>query len=444
MKVIVIGGVAAGMSAASKIKRLDYNAEVTVYEKGYDISYGACGMPYMISGVIESPETLVVRKKEDFEKMGINIMLGHQVIALDENTKTVTVKDNATGQIFADNYDKLVVATGASPIMPPIKNIELDGIYVLSSLEDGRVLREKLSTDSIKNVVIVGAGFIGVELCEAMVEMSKSATLIEFKNQILPNFDKDIVAPLQDELSKNGVFVRLSEKVESFEGSSRVQRVITDKNSYIADCVIMCVGVKPNTEFLKSTNVQLLQNGAVKVDKHMQTSVKDIYAAGDCSSVYHKVLDDLNRYIPLGTNANKQGRVAGEAVLGMNSKFDSALGTSMIKVCEMEAAKTGISEAEAILNNFDYKAVTISSLNHAVYYPDSSKIVIKLIYDEKTKKILGAQIVGNKDCAIRIDVFAVAIHTGMTTDEFAMLDFGYSPPFSGVWDAMHIAANQAK
>lgn len=444
MKVIVIGGVAAGMSAASKIKRSDYSSQVTVYEKGNDISYGACGMPYMISGVIESPETLVVRKKEDFEKMGIDIKLNSEVIAVDESTKTVTVKDSSTGQIFADNYDKLVVATGASPVLPPIKNIGLDGIFVLSSLEDGRILKKELSSDNIKNVVIVGAGFIGVELCEAMREMNKEVTLIEFKNQILPNFDKDIVVPLQDELKKNNVFVRLSEKVSSFEGSSKVSRVITDKNSYIADCVIMCVGVKPNTGFLKSTGIEMLTNGAIKVDKHMQTSIKDIYAAGDCSSVYHKVLDDLNRYIPLGTNANKQGRVAGEVVLGKNSKYDSALGTSMIKVCAMEAAKTGISETEAILNNFDYKAVTISSLNHAVYYPDASKIVIKLVYDENTKKILGAQIIGSKDCAIRIDVFAVAIHTGMTTSEFAMLDFGYSPPFSGVWDAMHIAANQAK
>lgn len=444
MKVIVIGGVAAGMSAASKIKRQNYSSQVTVYEKGNDISYGACGMPYMISGVIESPETLVVRKKEDFEKMGINIKLNSEVIAVDESTKTVTVKDSITGQIFADNYDKLVVATGASPVLPPIKNIDLDGVFVLSSLEDGRRLKKELSSDHTKNVVIVGAGFIGVELCEAMREMNKEVTLIEFKNQILPNFDKDIVAPLQDELNKNNVFVRLSEKVTSFEGSGKVTRVITDKNSYIADCVIMCVGVKPNTQFLKPTGIEMLTNGAIKVDKHMQTSIKDIYAAGDCSSVYHKVLDDLNRYIPLGTNANKQGRVAGEVVLGMNSKFDSSMGTSMIKVCDMEAAKTGISEAEAILNNFEYNAVTITSLNHAVYYPDSSKITIKLVYDKKTKKILGAQIVGEKDCAIRIDVFTVAIHTGMTTDEFAMLDFGYSPPFSGVWDAMHIAANQAK
>ena len=444
MKVIVIGGVAAGMSAASKIKRLDYSSQVTVYERGSDISYGACGMPYMISGVIDSPETLVVRKKEDFEKMDINIKLQNEVIAVDEGTKTVTVKDNVTGQVFADCYDKLVITTGASPILPPIKNIGLEGVFVLSSLNDGRILREKLQDRNIKNVIIVGAGFIGVELCEAMREINKEVTLIEFKNQILPNFDKDVVAQLQDELKRNYVDVRLSEKVVSFEGSSRVQKVITDKNRYVADCVIMCVGVKPNTDFLKSTGIELLTNGAIKVDKHMQTSIKDIYAAGDCSSVYHKVLDDLNRYIPLGTNANKQGRIAGEVVLGKNSKFDSSLGTSMIKVCDMEGAKTGISEAEAILSNFDYKAVTITSLNHAVYYPDSSKITIKLVYDKKTKMILGAQIVGEKDCAIRIDVFAVAIHTGMTTDEFAMLDFGYSPPFSGVWDAMHIAANQAK
>lgn len=444
MKVIIVGGVAAGMSAASRIKRIKFDTEVVVYEKGHVLSYGACGMPYLISDVIKKPESLVARQKEHFEKMGIKVHLGHEVIDVDEGQKTLRIKDIASGNVISDSYDKLLIATGASPIVPGLEGIDLDGIETLSTYDDGIRIKSIVKEKSIKNVGIIGAGFIGVEMVEAMLELEKNVTLIEFKSQILPNFDKEVVAPLQEEIMRKGAHLKLSEKVVAFEGNGRVSRIITDKNSYDVDLVIMCIGVRPNISFMKNTTVKMLRNGAISVNKKMESSSPDIYAAGDCASVYHRVLDTMDAYIPLGTNANKQGRVVGEVISGKNSKFDGAMGTSFVKVCDMEAAKTGISEREAIENNFDYKSVTITSLNHASYYPDNTPLNIKVIYHADTKEILGAQIVGYEDAAIRINVFALAIHAGVKTYELSMLDFGYSPPFSGVWDAIHIAANQAK
>lgn len=444
MKVIVIGGVAAGMSAASKIRRGKYDSEVVVYEKGTTLSYGACGLPYYISDVIPNKEKLIARTPKQFQDMGIDINLRHEVIDVNDVEKTVTVKNLETNQIFKDTYDKLLVASGARPIVFPWEGRELNGIYTLSSLDDGVFLKEKLQDQSIKNVVIIGAGFIGVELVETMLELKKEVTLVELQNQILPVFDKEITQKLEEELTHHGARVKLGEKVLRFEGTSSVSRVITDKNSYNADMVIVAVGVKPNTEFLDNTKVAKLPNGAVIVDSEMKTNVPDIYAAGDCASIYHIVHKSNNFYIPLGTNANKQGRFAGENILGNKKSFSGALGTTVIKVCNMEAGKTGISEKEAIKFNYDYKTTLVKANNHASYYPNPLPMWIKVIYENRTHRILGAEIVGYEQSAIRINMFALAIHNNMTTEELGMVDFCYAPPFAGVWDAVHIASNSAK
>lgn len=444
MKVIIIGGVAAGMSAASKIRRTQYDSEVIVYEKGETLSYGACGLPYYIGDEIKDANKMIARTKKTFENMGITIHIKHEVINVDDTNKIVEVKNLKTGEIIKDNYDKLLVASGASPVIPNWKGINCENVFTLSTLEDGKRIKEAVNKPNIKNVGIIGAGFIGVELVEAMVGLNKNVTLIEFKNQIVPHFDKEMVIPLQDELISKGVILKLSEKVVEFEGNSNVNKIITDKNSYDVDMVIVCVGVRPNTYFLKNTNVMLEKNGAVIVDKEMKTNVQDIYAAGDCATVYHRVLDTMNSYIPLGTNANKQGKLVGSILCDKKVKFNGSLGTVMIKVCDMEGAKTGLSEREAIMNNFDYKTIIVKANNHASYYPNPKPIVIKLVYDEKTKKILGAQLVGYEGAALRVDIFALAIHMGMTTEELGMVDLGYAPPFAGVWDAVHIACNAVK
>jgi len=444
MKVIIIGGVAAGMSAASKIRRSKYDSEVVVYEKGTTLSYGACGLPYYVSDVIKDESSLIARTKEQFESMGIKINILHEVIDVNDKEKTVKIKNLKTNEVFEDSYDKLLVSSGARPVKFPWKGVEKKGIYTLKSIDDGIKLKKLLKQDSIRNVVIIGAGFIGVEMVEAMIELKKNVTLIELQNQILPLFDKEMVTKLEDELRDNKANLKLGEKVVRFEGYDTVQRVVTDQNTYNADLVIVSVGVKPNTEFLKNTDVELLKNGAVVVDTEMKSSVTDIYAAGDCASVYHRVHQSNKAYIPLGTNANKQGKLAGENILGNKKMFSGALGTTVVKVCNMEAGKTGLSEKEAIMFNFDYKTSLVQANNHASYYPDPKPVWIKVIYEKRTHRILGAEIVGYKDAAIRINMFALAIHNNMTTEELGLVDFCYAPPFASVWDAVHIAANSAK
>lgn len=444
MKVIVIGGVAAGMSAASKIRRSRYQSEVTVYEKGGILSYGACGLPYYVGDEIKDYEKMIIRTKDDFEKIGININLYHEVIGLDENNRKVIVKNLLTGDVFEDNYDKLLISTGAKPIIPPWPGIDHPMVKTLSTIEDGIEIKSEILKDDVKDIVIIGAGFIGVELVEAACNLGKNVTLIEYKNQILPHLDKEMAADLQEELKKNKVNVKTGERVLELDSFNEVIKVITDKNCYNADLVILSIGVRPNTDFLEGTSIQRINNGAILVDKEMKTSVEDIYSAGDCATVFNRVKDSLDAYIPLGTNANKQGRVAGSAIIGERTRYIGTLGTSMIKVFDMEGAKTGLSEQEAILENYDYKTVTIKSLNHAPYYPNPQPIKIKLIVERKAKKILGAQAVGYAGTALRINTFALAIHTGIPVDELGWVDFGYAPPFAEVWDAIHIACNAVK
>lgn len=444
MKVIVIGGVAAGMSAASKIRRSRYQSEVTVYEKGGTLSYGACGLPYYVGDEIKDHNKMIIRTKDDFEKIGININLYHEVIGLDENNKKVIVKNLLTGDIFEDNYDKLLISTGAKPVIPPWPGIEHPMVKTLSTIEDGKEIKTELLKDDVKDIVIIGAGFIGVELVEAAGNLGKNVTLIEYKNQILPHLDKEMAADLQEELKRNKVNVKTGEKVLELDSCNEVIKVLTDKNCYNADLVIVSVGVRPNTDFLEGTSIQRISNGAILVDKDMKTSVEDIYSAGDCATVFNRVKDSLDAYIPLGTNANKQGKLAGMAIVGERARYIGTLGTSMIKVFDMEGAKTGLSEQEAILENYDYKTVTIKSLNHAPYYPNPEPIKIKLVVERKTKKILGAQAVGYPGTALRINTFALAIHTGIPVDELGWVDFGYAPPFAEVWDAIHIACNAVK
>jgi NADPH-dependent 2,4-dienoyl-CoA reductase/sulfur reductase-like enzyme len=444
MKYVIIGGVAAGMSAASKIRRSQFDAEVIVYEMGNTLSYGACGMPYFISDVIEDENKLIARTKEEFESMGIICKMRHQVLKVIPQEKTIHIKNLETNEMIKDQYDKLLIATGANSIVFPWPNKELEHIVTLKTLNDAVYIKEIVSKPEIKNVIIIGAGFIGVEMVEAMIELKKQVTLIELQNQILPLFDKEITQSLEQELKDKGADLRLGEKVIRFEGQKKVEAIITDKNYYKADIVLVAVGVKPNVDFIEGSGIHQIKNGAIIVDEEMKTNVKDIYAAGDVATVTHLVHNSNHFHIPLGTNANKQGRIAGENMIGVKSRFPGALGTTVIKVCDLEAAKTGISEKEAIFHQYDFKTAIVKANNHASYYPDPEPMVIKVIYNPKSLLLYGAQIVGKKEAAIRINMFALAIHNKMTTDELGLVDFAYAPPFAGVWDAVHIAANQAK
>lgn len=443
MKVVVIGGVAAGMSAASKIKRMDPNTEVIVYEKGGYLSYGACGLPYYVGGFNDDYTKMIARSREEFEKSGIKTHLHHEVLKVIPEEKQLLVRNYETGDIFIDKYDKMMIATGASAVKPPVEGIDKKGVYQLKTLEDGLRLKDVAADPQIKNVVVVGGGYIGIESVDAFLHLGKNVTCVEFADRILMPFDKEIAALAEQELLSKGVNLRTSEKVLSIEGNEKVSSVVTDKGEYPADLVVLSVGVRPATEFLKDTGIHMAQNGALVVDREMRTSIADIWAAGDCSLVYHKGLKE-NVFLALGTVANKCGRIAGENIMGKHIKFTGALGSAAIKVCDLEMGRTGLGEAEAKKQALDYKTVIIQAMDHPPYYPDPTPITIKLIYQAGTKRLLGAQSAGAKGAVMRVDVFAVAIHNNMTTDELGMTDLAYAPPFAGVWDAIHITANAAK
>lgn len=444
MKVVIIGGVAAGMSAASKVKRSLPEATVVVYEKGRDLSYGACGLPYYVGDEIKDIKKLVIRTKGQFEKSGIEVFDQHEVIEVLTEDKSLTVKNLRTGEIFQDKYDKLVVATGASPVVPNWPGHQLSNVFVLSTLEDGQKLKNALGEDGIQKVVIVGGGFIGVELAETIRGLHKEVTLVEFQDQILAHLDKEMADVLEEALSQKGVEVKTSEGVEAILGDQKVQGIKTNKASYEADLVVLAIGVRPNTQMFKEGTIDQLANGAILVNKKMESSVKDIYAAGDCASVYHYLKESYDNYIPLATNANKQGKLVGAIISGEDTAFLGALGTSMIKVFDMESGKTGLSEKEAKAMGLDYVAKTIKHHNLAAYYPGAQSLTIKLVVDKTTHRLLGVQIVGYKGAALRINAAAVAIQGRMTTEEVGWLDFGYAPPFAPTWDALQIACNVIK
>lgn len=441
MKALIIGGNPAGMSAASRIKRKAPDTEVLVLEKSQEVSYGACGLPYYVADLNPDLDLIRIRKVPEFEQSGVHVKLGQEVVAVDTEQKIVTAKDEGGNETRYD-YDKLLITSGTSPKVPPIPGIHQKNIFCLKTLQDADAIKKAIEA-SRGNVVIVGGGYIGLEIAEACVlQKVKSVRIVEALDQVLNVFDPEFGEAVQEELEKNGVEVCLSERVQSFEGQDGVvNRIVTDKGSYPADVVILSIGVSPNTRFIE--NVEKLPNGAIVTNTAMETSVKDVYAAGDCASVYHKILKKPS-FIALGTNANKQGRLAGDRMIGKEVCFDRALGTSMLRCLGMEFAKTGIGEKEAVREGLKVKTKTVRARSHARYYPDPVEITVKLVYGEEDHVLLGAQVMGEKEAAWRIDVFACAIDQGMTTEELGYLDLGYAPMFAGVWDAIHIAANASK
>lgn len=441
MKFLVIGGNAAGMSAASRVKRKSPDTEVVVLEQTREVSYGACGLPYYVAGLNNNIDLIRIRSAAQFEASGIAVRLGCDVTGVDFTAKTVAYT-NESGECCTETYDKLLIATGSSPKIPPIPGIRQKNIFPLKTLVHAEQLKQALANGP-KSVVIVGGGYIGLELAEACIlQKVPEIHIVEALDRLLNVFDPEYSDAVRTELEKHGVQIHTGERVMSFEGNGTVTAVTTDKGSYAADAVILSIGISPNTRFL-GDEIEKLGNGAIVTDPSMRTSVPDVYAAGDCATVWSKLLDKPV-YIALGTNANKQGRLVGDVVLGKHAEFKRALGTSMLRVMGMEFAKTGLGEQECIANGIAYKTTTVQNRSHARYYPDPVMLTIKLTYRPSDKVLLGAQIMGAKEAATRIDVFACAVDQEMTTEELGFLDMGYAPPFAGVWDAVAIAANASK
>ena len=444
MKVIIIGGVAAGMSAAAKFKRLSPKDDVVVYEKGDIVSFGACGLPYYVGGFFEDSREMIARTPEQFRESGVEIHTKHEVTDVDFSSKKIKVKNLTTDEILEESYDKLMIASGARAIIPPIKNIDLENVVTLKSMDDGNKLRELMANDEYKKVAIIGAGFIGLEAVEAAKHRGKEVTVIQLQDRVLQEvFDKDITDLLEEELRESGVNLLLSETVVELIGDGKVSKVKTDKREIDADIVILATGVKPNTDFLKADEIKMLRNGAIVVDSYGRTSVEDVYSAGDCATI-NNLITGKEAYVPLATGANKLGRIVGENLAGQNNSFQGSMASSCIKVMNMEAARTGLSEKEVKELGFDYKTKFITDMNQTSYYPGRERIYVKLIYDAHTKVILGGQVAGYKDAVQRCNVLAACIYAKMTTDQLGMLDLCYSPPFSRTWDVLNISGLQSR
>lgn len=445
-KIIIIGGVAAGMSAAAKARRIDKEAKITVYEKTEFVSWGACGMPYYIGGFFDDSNVMIARTFEETVKSGINLKIKNEVIKIDSKNKKVLVKDLETNEEFEDEYDSLLITTGAKAIIPNIKNIDIENVSTLKDFKDALDMKEKMKDSNIKNVIILGAGFIAIEIAHALKHLGKNVSIIQRSDRVFGNkFDKEF-SDLAIEHIKEKVDLNLNEKVLSLEAddnNNNVKAVITDKGKYAADYVVVAIGVIPNSDLAKETEIKLTDKGAIIIDREGRTNIDSIFAAGDCATIYDKVLDGQNHYA-LATGANKLGRMIASNLVGGKEKFLGSLGSACILAFEMEFARTGITEEEAKKRNINYKTVMIKDSDHTHYYPNYEDLHIKLVYSADNRKILGGQIMGKRGAVLRADVIAAAIYSELTVDELGMLDLCYAPPFARTWDALNVAGNAAK
>ncbi|MBT9172945.1 MAG: Coenzyme A disulfide reductase [Syntrophomonadaceae bacterium] len=441
---VVIGGVAAGMSAASKARRLRPDWPIIVYEQGSHVSYGACGLPYYLSGVIPDYRKMIIRDPEYFlKKMQIQVHVRHRVLAIDTENKKVLVKNLDTGETFCQRYETLLYAAGASPVLPPVPGVALPGVFPLRTLEDGLALHSRLQDPVVRRIVVIGGGYVGLEVIENLRLLGKEVQLIELEERLLLHFAPDFSAIIRDELEKNQVEMHFGESLAALRGNGHLQTVVTEKGEYPCDLAVLAVGVRPNSDLAKAAGIALGYKNAVAVDRRMRTNMPDILAAGDCAETYHR-LWRKNVYLPLGTTANRQGRLAGENACGGQAEFTGVLGTSVAKIFSLAAAKTGFTEQEAAQAGLAAASSIVETIDHAIYYPGARRLHLKLVYCPRSAVLLGGQIVGSEGVAHRIDVLATAIAARMTLQELGEVDMSYAPPYKGVWEAVVVAANVAQ
>jgi NADPH-dependent 2,4-dienoyl-CoA reductase/sulfur reductase-like enzyme len=441
-KLVVIGGDAAGMTAASKVRREQPEREIIVFERGNHTSYAACGMPYYIGGQVESEEHLIARKPDVFrQKQNIDVRIRHEVTEIDQKNKRVKVKNLDEEKDFWEPWEDLLIATGASPIVPKMENIDASGVFALSTLQSGIDVFNFIKENKPAKAVVVGGGYIGIEMAEAFLGRSIGVTLIDMAPQLMATFDKDMADLILEYMTEQQVKVFLEEKLVKFKNNTKgsVNSVITDKQTIPADIVILGMGVKPNAELAAHSGIKLGAKDAIQVNKLLETSVPDIWAAGDCAESFHLVTQK-QVHIALGTVASKHGLVAGINISGGSAEFPGVLGTAITKFKEMEISRTGLSEKEVKDLRIDYQTETITSVSPAGYYPGSEKISVKLVVNKQTQRILGGQIVGFNGAAKRIDTIVTAITAGLTVQQLMNLDLAYAPPFSTAWDPVQIAA----
>ena len=442
-RIVIVGGVAAGMSAASQAKRRSPQARVMVFERGAHISYGACGMPYNIEDPGRSMEDLVVLTPTAArEERGIELFLRHEVVSIDPAAHSLRVRDLARGEERTEAYDALVLATGASAVRLPLPGFDLPGVTVLRELEDG-VLLKRLLAEGRKRAAIIGAGYIGMEMAHVLTARGLEVTVLEKLPQILPGWGQETVALVLEELKGHGVAVHTGVTVTGAEAGpeGHVARVLTDAGPVEADLVLQAVGVRPNVRLAADAGLRIGETGAIWVNQYQQTSHESVWAAGDCAEASHRVLR-RNAWIPLGTTANKQGRVAGANAIGAGQRFAGIVGTAGFKVFDLEVARSGLGLEQARAEGFEPVSVTIRQRSRAHGYPGGTPVQVTLLADGPTGVLLGAELVGREGAALRANVIAAALASHMTVADLQGLDLVYAPPFAPVWDPLLVAANQ--
>lgn len=441
MKFVIIGGDAAGMSAASRAKRNNPDLDVTVLEQTMDVSYSACGMPYNIADPEREIEDLVVRQAHVFrEKQDINLLTGHCVEAIDPVGMTIS-GTSLQGKAFDVSYDKLLIATGGSPIIPNLEGFDLPGVLALKTLDDGRKLKAYIRSNNVKKVVIIGMGYIALEMCEALRARSIDVDMVKPRPVFLPWMEKELAEVIRKELEVHQVKLHLGHTIEKTDVENK--RLIVKCSDLVleADLMLVAIGIKPNSELAAQAGLDLGANNAIAVNKKLQTSNENIYAAGDCCDAYHVVTSEKT-WIPLALRANRAGWAAADNVCGKSIELPGIAGTAVFKVFDLEVARTGLTVDEAKHFGFDPVKVTIKTRSRAHAHPGASKIHVHMVGDTKTGRLLGIQMVGKEGVAHRINAPAVALHNRMTVEAYCQTDLAYAPPFGPTWDPTLTAANQ--
>lgn len=440
MKIVIVGGVAGGATAAARLRRLDEQAEIVVFERSGFISYANCGLPYYIGDVITDSDQLTLQTPESFHsRFRVSMKVHHEVTALHPEKHMVSVKNLETGEEFQETYDKLILSPGAKPTQPKLPGTNIDKLFTLRTVEDTLRIKDYIQKNQPKSAILAGGGFISLELAENLRELGMEVTIVQRPKQLMNPFDSDMAAFIHNEMRKHGVKLALGHTVEGFrETQDGVQVLLKDEAPLQADMVVLAIGVTPDTKLAKEAGLELGIKGSILVNEHMQTSAPDIYAVGDAVQVKHYVTGQA-ALISLAGPANKQGRIAADHICGKNSTYPGSQGSSVIKVFDMTAAVTGVNETNAKKAGLNVDKVVLSPMSHAGYYPGGKVMTMKVVFEKETYRILGAQIVGYEGVDKRIDVLATAIHADMKAQDLAELDLAYAPPYSSAKDPVNLA-----
>jgi len=440
MKVVIVGGVAGGATAAARIRRLDEQAEIVVFERSGYISYANCGLPYYIGGVIDDPEALTLQTPESFfARFRVSMRVRHEVTAIHWERKTVSVQNLETGDTFEESYDKLLLSPGAKPTQPRIPGTDIKKVFTLRTVEDTFRIKEFIQNSHPKSAILAGGGFIGLELAENLRDLGIDVTIVQRPGHLMNPFDGDMASFIHGEVRRHGIHLVLGRAVEGFqERDNGVKVLLKDGEPLYADMVVLAIGVTPDTRLAREAGLALGIKGSILVNDRMETSIPDIYAVGDAVQVTH-VVTGQETLISLAGPANKQGRIAADNICGGNSRYSGSQGSSVLKIFDLTAAATGISETVAKKAGLDADAVFLSPMNHAGYYPGGKMMAMKIVFEKESYRLLGAQIVGYEGVDKRIDVLAVSIHTGLKATDLAELDLAYAPPYSSAKDPVNMA-----